>query len=511
MQNKSMMQREDAGWAQMRRQLDLEMPAQKKDRKVIWLFLLAGLGLLGLIWFSGQVFNTPEVPASPVARPLEETAGIGTSANDQFLTHSTLDKTEPGLNSSRPADSGIPPSNGVEAVKQASATSPSGTNPQEKAGSKVKKAHLNAPEYVLKEERLPSPVIVESSAAEVKVSTDLMNARVTENLAVNQEKTNVPAEVQRDTIAPDQVAEAVTTVTEKTNGARSSDASLVDNKVPGMTSPIASAEAEMESPVEINTEKPGHHHGFIALGTDYAGDHFMNPYLTGGLRLPVSGRFYLAGQAGLSYQIKKNQSRSASSQVTLSSQASGKYLLDAGNASTGGATLDADDLFVDAGRSLTGFSGDSLLLTAGDQVTYYSSNQWMALAQAGLGYRILPGFTVESGFHYRYYTGAFRDYVSIQSTNPFGNGFNTSNTATYKLRPAVSRQQFSLYLNTGLQVTNRLGLVLQVAGKPFSLSSSRTQANEAGLNTSASNKRTALELPVKQNSAYYRFGLTLSF
>ncbi len=510
MQNNSMRQRENAGWAKMRRQLDLEMPVHKKDRKIVWLFLLAGIGLVGLIWYSGRVLNVPEVPASPAARPLEETAGIRSSTHDPSLAHSTKDKIELELNSPSLPVAGTPSSKGIETTEQTMVFSPSGARPENKSVSKAPNASLKDPLYALKEGRVTDPV-ENNTSIDLKSHTEKNHNGLPENLAANQEKTNVPSEVQENTTAPDLVTEVAPNVTEKINAEISSDASRPDSQVPNLDNPLTPAEAGMENPVEINTDKPHNRQGYVSLGMDYAGDHFMNPYLTAGLRMPVSGRFYLAGQAGISYQIKKNQSRSANSQVTLSSQSSGKYLLDAGIASTGSVTLDANALFVDAGRSLTGFSGDSLLLTAGDQVTYFSSDQWMAIGQAGLGYRILPGLTVESGFHYRYYTGAFRDYVSIRSTNPLGNGFNTSNTAAYKLRPAVSRQQLSLYLNTGLQLTNRLGITLQVAGKPFGSSSPGTRANEAAFNSSSSSKRTALELPVKQNSAYYRFGMTLSF
>ncbi|HNR07013.1 MAG TPA: hypothetical protein PKM27_06845 [Saprospiraceae bacterium] len=520
MQNKSIRQREDAGWAQMRRQLDLDMPVHKKDRKIIWLFLFAGLGLTGLIFFANRVFNSPEAPVLPQSRPLEETAKVSNPAEnpsrDLSLDESQAAADTGGVNSEKPETDATILSNDIEPVNQAVANHSSRTGQDAKTLLKARKSPSPSSTAIHREKGSTATGAETIKSSVPQKSTDLPAAVPEENLALNQKKTNPLPEVPTESEPKEEAAETASPKDEQPKDELPAVAANPGIQASGISNSgnvnlIASAEAEMENPVEIKTENPRKRHGYLSMGADYAGDHFTSPYLTGGLRLPVSGRFFIAGQAGLSYQIKKGPSGSSNSTVTLSSQSYGKHFLDAGNASSGSNTLDADDLFIDKNRSLTSFSGDSLLLTAGDQVTYYSSNQWMALAQLGLGYRILPGLSIESGLHYRYYTGSFRDFVSIKSTNPFGNGFNTSSSATFKLNPAVSRQQFSLYLNTGLRLTNHLGLVMQVAGKPFSLSSSVSRVESAGLNTSASNQKTALVLPVKQNSAYYRLGLTLSF
>lgn len=69
MQNKVYKLREDQGWKQVRKQLDIDLPvAKKKDKKIVWLILLAGLSLSG-IWYNSYQSNP--LPESIEHKPSE--------------------------------------------------------------------------------------------------------------------------------------------------------------------------------------------------------------------------------------------------------------------------------------------------------------------------------------------------------------------------------------------------------------------------------------------------------
>lgn len=48
---KTLKRREDLGWANLKNQLDIELPQKKKDKRVLWVVFLLGAGL-----FAGYAF-----------------------------------------------------------------------------------------------------------------------------------------------------------------------------------------------------------------------------------------------------------------------------------------------------------------------------------------------------------------------------------------------------------------------------------------------------------------------
>ena len=57
---KTLKRREDLGWANLKNQLDIELPQKKKDKRVLWVVFLLGAGL-----FAGYAFFGPLIEMQP--------------------------------------------------------------------------------------------------------------------------------------------------------------------------------------------------------------------------------------------------------------------------------------------------------------------------------------------------------------------------------------------------------------------------------------------------------------
>jgi len=514
MQNKLLKQRENRGWKQLHAQLDIDLPREKKkDRKVLWLFLLAGLGLSGIVWLS---LNNPIQPAVREEKkleiePIQDKTGIqhptASIPLSEYQTSITLVVPEPISDQTQIKASRFSTATGLN-DKQISSPPrrTSGVrNLAGKTGIIDKADRQDRPTTVDDLSNLPMTKDV-TAASSLPVDENKIISPVTEpldnsKLLKEEKRVDQPNPV----IVP--ITEDAFLVETRLNESliNTTDAPVESTLSAGQESEILGAPIAMP-PIPLKSRRHR-----INLGMDYSSDQFFSTYLMAGKNWPAGKKLYFSGQAGLGFQFNKSNFKVIGSNIQ-SASGSGKDNNDINNRSVF-SSVQADKILLDQSSVISGFRGDTLVLSANDQVDYQSRNQWMAAVQAGIGYRINPYWSVESGLHFKSYITASQELLRVNYAMATSNGFNSSsNSSIYQLKASTLRSQWSWYIQTGVSLTQRWGLNLQFITSPFIIDSGKAElANAVTGAGQASTTGRSLSLPIKQDASSLRFSIQYKF
>lgn len=525
MQNKALKQRENQGWHQLRKQLDVELPLDKKDnKKFLWFFLLGLIALGGLTWL------TVNKPAKPILIESQQT-------NKQLLEETALNNSNetkaPSSSIATQKTSSVATTSSVDSKSESIAEShtqlPSTTPLSNKSVKKTNSSKIDQSTNSVK--NTSSVVSVTKPTSQKQVTVDpksVTEAMVQDQTIVksNPSVSAVPEGNKSNTNKVDQsgvITEIQIAQTLQSNEGNKEKQSEIVNEQAQIANTDIDAKSEtpqvmtgLEVPISLDVPSvTKNRRRSINAAMEYSSDRFFSSTIQAGNNWPIGKKLYISGQAGLGFQYNKSKSAVVESYASQSNSP-GKGNYDALN-STVFPSVSAGKVFLDNTRSISGFRGDTLVLSAKDEIIFDSRNQWMALIQAGMGYQLNSFWFIESGLHLRSYLNASQDLLAVNYTNGIGTGGGFNNgfptTSIYKLNPVSPRVQWSWYFNTGIAITKTWGIQLQYNATPLVIKTGkrvRAESLDSGGNPGVATP-TLLELPIKESTGSFRMGLQYKF
>ena len=508
MQNKVLKQRENQGWKRLRTQLDIDLPLEKKkDRKVLWLFLLAGLGLSGIVWIS---LNNPTQPPGQEEKKLE----IEPTQPKPEIQHPTARVT---LSEDQTSIALTPPGPKSDKTQIKSSGFADITRSNDKK--------TNNPTSVIsgvQNIKSKSPIIAKADRQDNPAMDDLSHLPKSNNVAAPH---HVPVDENKPATQPlnhekslekenrnDQPNPApVPTLEDAIPAETGKNQSFITNTDVEVESTLSGQEAEiLGAPIVVPPVPLKSRRHNISLGMDYSSDQFFSSILMAGKNWPVSGKFYFAGKTGLGFQFNKSNFKTGGTNTQLAGNP-GKNNNDVNNSSVFQA-VNADKILLDQSRLISGFRGDTLVLSASDGISFNSRNQWMAVVQAGIGFNLNSFWSLESGLLFKSYLTSSRELLQVNYALGANNGFNSNASSIYQLKASTLQSQWSWYINSGFQLARQWGLNLQFNTLPIIIRTRKLNTLDALNNVgSASTSAKILFLPVKQDASALRLSFQYTF
>lgn len=517
MQNKVLRQRENQGWEQLRKQLDVDLPlAKRKDRKVLWFFLLAVLGLGGILWLSSDKQIQSIIPE-------EKQLEIQKYQDKTKIQNPTASQT-PAENKAAPALT-IPESEKNQSPENAAKTLPS-TDLNKKKSDHTVLSKSSSPHPSIKnitnnnnDHKTESITDVKSTLPDSKDETainrsaiDATKINATKAFEAMEPQTDIKQTLDEKLIEPKNTA--VVPAQEIPDLSQTSPDKTSINKIettgePKPEDPLSLA-SNLESPIVVPPVPIKVRRHNLNLAMDYSSDNFFSSYLMAGKDWPIAGKFYLSSQAGLGFQFNKSNYKVVG--FNSQSPANPGSLNDVKN-STVFSSVNAGKILLDQTRLISGFRGDTLVLSASDQIFYHSRNQWMAAVQAGFGYKINSFWSIESGIRFRSYLTSSRELLQVDYALGTNNGFKPIGSSVYQLKASTLRSQWSWYINSGFQLAQQWGLNFQFNTLPIIIRTRKSDALEAhqGIGSTNNSPAKILSLPVKQDASALRMSIQYRF
>ena len=461
---KTLKRREDLGWANLKNQLDIELPQKKKDKRVLWVVFLLGAGL-----FAGYAFFGPLIEMQPSIPEMSKQLPVSpSSVPDDKLMEVAL---QTNFNDAK-EDAPLAKVDVSNTSQSPEVSTPAVQKDISEADSNLKKGILS------RERSIPSTtkdyVSTPATHQQTKSKTNSTLETRTGH-ATSDAYTSIPgyfSEGPESAYAKDESKATVLSLAAPRSllhyellpyrsiailGAKVDDSSL-GSKI---------LFKQFEAPVLLAATSKDKFSGHLQAGTAYMSDKHWTSSILAGKPINLSSKLYLNLNAGLAIQYAKKSALTAKGQPgSFQSSAPGALKqLDAGSL----YTVNSSKVFLDASNSLTGYRHDTLFISTNDKVTYQESASLMGMLQAGLGWNVFPRFHLESGFDFRRSFSKNQDKLLIQYATPVNNGLTNSitNAGIFMVDNAASLHRTSLYLQAGYMLNSRLGLNAGLVSKPF--------------------------------------------
>ncbi len=553
---KTIQHREDAGWARMRSQLDIEMPEKrKKDRGILWLFIFIGFGFMGGIYTANKYWTNSKVPGSdalptekvPVDKADRAIASKGNAGSNKG-TMEILSKDESKVeNQNMNDDKTTSPSE----IKETYDKQPRSKN-RVRVNQKTNPNEIQQNKSIATEnkENLHQKLASNHTSSNQKNNTDFFEPRnakpaqqYKEKLKVNDKKEvsvahglNLPADhsspIHNKTAEMNSKAESDQKFMGEFHAANETgspamkvqqrqnfnipqlknydkivipDATLIVlPKLSLINLPMSEYRIKKQTPFSLKLiyDHYGNFNTFVNLGL--------------GFEKSISRKFYAAAQAAIGIQLNTfNQN------INLISNSSGNSSPTFGTGSTSvrldaAASASNGKILVDPSSTNLRFSGDSLIIGYNNKVQYSQSNSIVAQTSVGLGYNINKRISLEGGLSIRKLISNHGEKLSISVPKNAG-GTDFTNYQVQLTGTQWIRFISGMYIKTNYRFTDRFFLTVGYSsGKlnPFSIVSPSLVYAAADITNSGKLSQNATISSFGNNilnSGYFSGGLSFRF
>ncbi|MEP7266618.1 MAG: hypothetical protein ABI844_03250 [Saprospiraceae bacterium] len=460
---------ENAGWSKVRQQLDIELPIRRKDNRLFWIFLLAGLGISSTWLFNLDKFKN-------------ETLEI----KNEFTTHqpsilpgnSELNEQTSSSKSKEEIIKGSP----EISLNARSSIRKTRLNSKVNVGASNTDLVLNNTESDLSSVRSPKGLF---SKDEKKSTLQSKSGReaISNSVAVAEPSSTASDQEVESAIFKEQnmffyISAIDNILTPLVYGGDRLNQKIVDLTFAANFQPILiNNPSQKLEPLSNLLLQVGSAYQFNKNGLS---SHYI-PNANLGYRLSISNRFYGIGKLGLNYMMMRNsKSFSSIGQVTNDpSLAISKNNLDITNSSSSLGTIKG--IVFESNRNIASIRNDTLLLGPNDQLIVKDNNQMYFHIGLALGYRVSNKFFLESGLELRNSFSTRRAAILFESNQGFANATPSFQSYTYNYQK--SKNQYLLGLNAGYQLSNKISIL---GGLNFPIHASQNRSANYDKSPSAS-------------------------